>query len=261
VESYALNKAAWDRAVGEGDNPYTRVVSPEEVAAARHGEWSLYLSDCRPVPREWFPSLKGLRVLCLASGGGQQGPILAALGAEVTVLDASPQQLAQDRYVAERDNLDIRLVEGDMADLSAFADGSFGLIVNPPSTLFVPDVLPVWRECRRVLAIGGMLLTGFLNPDEFVFDPDALDESGAFVVRYPLPYIEYEALSDEARETRIRARGMFHFSHTMEAHVGGLTANGFAVIGFFEDRRPEADGNPIRNFMPSYYVLRAQRMT
>jgi len=27
VNSYEANKAAWDRAVGDGDNPYTKVVS------------------------------------------------------------------------------------------------------------------------------------------------------------------------------------------------------------------------------------------
>jgi hypothetical protein len=86
-----LNKAAWDRAVSEGKNPYTLVVSPEQIAQARQGKWSLYLSDCRPVPGDWFPDLHGLKVLCLASGGGQQAPIFAALGAEVTLLDASPR--------------------------------------------------------------------------------------------------------------------------------------------------------------------------
>ncbi len=119
--------------------------------------------------------------------GAQQAPIFAALGAEVTILDALARQLAQDRFVAERDNLSIRLVEGDMTDLSAFADESFGLIFNPPSTLFIPDVAPVWRECYRVLQPGGVLMTGFLNPDEFVFDHAPLDTEGAFVVKYSLP--------------------------------------------------------------------------
>jgi ubiquinone/menaquinone biosynthesis C-methylase UbiE len=260
MQSHAWNKAAWDHAVDEGMNPYTTVVSPEEVAAARQGRWSLYLSDCKPVPKDWLPSLQGLKVLCLASGGGQQAPIFAALGAEVTLLDASPRQLAQDRFVAERDSLSIRLVEGDMADLSAFADESFGLIFNAPSTLFIPDVMPVWRECYRVLQPGGVLMTGFLNPDEFVFDHVALDTEGAFVVKYPLPYVEHETLSPEALEERIRARAMFHFSHTMEAQLGGLTQAGFVLTGFYEDRRPEADGNPIRHFMPSYYVARAQKL-
>ena len=196
----------------------------------------------------------------MASGGGQQAPIFVALGAEVTLLDASPRQLAQDQFVAERDNLIIKIVEGDMADLSAFEDESFDLVFNPPSTLFVPDLEPVWRECYRVLRVGGVLMTGFMNPDEFIFDDVALDDEGAFVVKYSLPYVEHETLSQEALEERIRDKEMFHFSHTMEAQLGGLTKAGFAITGFYEDRRPEEDGNPIRHFMPSYYAARAQKV-
>ena len=255
-----LNKVAWDQAVGEGTNPYTKVVSPEQIAEAREGKWSLYLSDCKAIPKEWIPDLGGLRVLCLASGGGQQAPIFAALGAEVTLLDASPRQLAQDQYVAERDNLTIKIVEGDMADLSAFEDESFDLIFNPPSTLFVADLAPVWRECYRVLRVGGVLMTGFGNPDEFIFDDVALDDEGAFVVKYSLPYVEHEVLSQEAIEQRIRDKEMFHFSHTMETQLGGLMKVGFVMTGFYEDRRPEEDGNPIRHFMPSYYVTRVEKV-
>jgi SAM-dependent methyltransferase len=235
MNSYDLNQAAWDHAVHTGTNLYTKVVSSQEVAAARQGLWSLYLSDCRSVPKGWFPKLQGLHVLCLASGGGQQAPILAALGAEVTLLDASPLQLAQDQFVAERDNLVIKCVEGNMADLLAFEDASFELIINPPSTLFVPEVAPVWRECYRVLRSGGILMTGFINPDEFVFDYVALENEGVFVVKHPLPYIESETLDPEALDQRIRNKGMFHFSHTMEAQLGGLTQAGFVITSFYED--------------------------
>jgi len=259
MKIHDLNKVAWDQAAGEGTNPYTRVVSPERIAEARQGKWSLYLSDCKPVPKDWFPDLSELKVLCLASGGGQQAPIFAALGAEVTLLDASPRQLAQDQLVAERDNLIIKIVEGDMADLSAFEDESFDLIFNPPSTLFVPDLEPVWRESYRVLQGGGLLMTGFMNPDEFIFDDVALDNESAFVVKYSLPYVEHETLSQVALEQRIRNKEMFHFSHTMEAQLGGLTKAGFVITGFYEDRRSEEDDNPIRHFMPSYYVARVQK--
>ena len=255
-----LNRAAWNRAAGEGENPYTKAVSPAAIAAARRGEWALYLSDCRPVPKRWFPALEGLDVLCLASGGGQQAPLFAALGARVTLLDASPGQLAQDRFVAERENLSIEIVEGEMADLSIFEDESFDLIFNPPSTLFVPDLEPVWHECYRVLRLEGLLMTGFMNPDEFIFDAVALDSEGSFVVEHPLPYVEHETLSPEALEERIRNNEMFHFSHTMEAQLGGLIEAGFVITGFYEDRRPAEEGNPIRHFMPSYYVTRARKV-
>ena len=53
------------------------------------------------------PPLTSCRVLCLASGGGQQGPILSAAGANVTVFDASEKQLLQDWMVADRDGLEL----------------------------------------------------------------------------------------------------------------------------------------------------------
>jgi SAM-dependent methyltransferase len=157
------NRQAWDRQVGRG-NPYTIPVSNEEIARARKGDWSISLTPTKPVPPDWFPPLGGVDVLCLASGGGQQGPILAAAGAKVTVFDNSPAQLAQDRLVADRDGLVIETVQGDMADLSVFPDARFDLIIHPVSNVFVPDVKPVWREAFRVLKPGGALLKGFMNP-------------------------------------------------------------------------------------------------
>jgi SAM-dependent methyltransferase len=258
VDVFKANQSAWDRAAEQG-NPYAQSVSAEEVADARQGCWRIHLSDTKPVPREWLGNVAGLRILCLAGGGGQQGPILAAAGAQVVVVDASTGQLAQDRAVAERDGLDITTVQSDMADLSGFGDEEFDMIVNPVSTLFVPELAPVWRECHRTLRPGGTLLTGFLNPDEFVFDPEALDERGEFIVRYPLPHVEHESLTEAEAAARQEAGEMFHFSHTMEDQLGGMLGAGFTITGFYEDRRSEADGNPIRHYMPSIFVVRAER--
>ena len=127
-----FNREAWNRQV-EARNPWTIPVTSQQVAAARQGDWKIYLTPSIPVPQDWFPPLRGASVLCLASGGGQQGPILAAAGAQVTVFDNSPHQLAQDRFVADRDGLQLETVEGDMRDLSVFPDESFDLIVHPVS--------------------------------------------------------------------------------------------------------------------------------
>ena len=64
----------------------------------------------------------------------------------------------------------------------------------------------------------------------------------------------------EVLEQRIRNKYMFHFSHTMETQLGGILKAGFVMTDFYEDRRPEEDGNPIRHYMPSYYVARAQKI-
>ena len=61
-----------------------RPISHETFVRATAGKWSVQLTPTKPVPSEWFGDLRGKRVLALASGGGQQGPIFVAAGAEVT---------------------------------------------------------------------------------------------------------------------------------------------------------------------------------
>jgi SAM-dependent methyltransferase len=248
----AYNRAAWNKQV-EQHNPWTVPVSADIVAAARQGHWSIVLTETKPVPRAWFPNLPGSDVLCLASGGGQQGPILAAAGARVTVLDNSPQQLAQDRMVAEREGLLLTTVEGDMADLSMFADGSFDLVVHPVSNVFVPDVRPVWAEAFRVLRTGGSLLAGFMNPVEYVFDR-ALADQGVFQVRYSLPYSDISSMSEAERLQAFGADAPIEFSHTLEEQIGGQFDVGFHMTGLYEDYRRD---HPITQYMPSYIATRA----
>ena len=81
-----INAKTIDRWVGEGwiwGVPIDR----ETFERAKSGEWDVVLTPTVPVPHAWFGALKGKRVLGLASGGGQQMPVLAACGAICTVLD------------------------------------------------------------------------------------------------------------------------------------------------------------------------------
>ncbi|MEA3336977.1 MAG: class I SAM-dependent methyltransferase [Chloroflexota bacterium] len=233
------NREAWNLAV-ERKNEWTIPVDPDVTSAARRGEWFIILTPQIPVPREWFPQeMNGLDLLCLASGGGQQGPILAAAGANVTVFDNSPRQLAQDRLVAERDGLDITTVEGDMRDLSPFPEKSFDLIIHPVSNLFVPDVRSVWREAFRILRPGGALLSGFLNPLVYIFDIEKADDQGILEVRYSVPYSDLTDPPEEVRQ-RLKAEGnAMEFGHTLDDQIGGQIDAGFAITGFYEDRWPD----------------------
>jgi len=247
------NREAWDRRVAKG-NEWTVPVTAEEVARARAGDWRIVLTPTRPVPREWFPDLEGARVLCLASGGGQQGPILAAAGGRVTVLDNSPNQLAQDRAVAERDGLEIATVEGDMRDLGAFADEAFDLVVHPVSNCFVPDVRPIWAEAFRVLRPGGSLLAGFCNPVMYLFDPEG-EGKGELTVRFTIPYSDLTAMSAEERERHYGEDAAIEFGHTLDDQIGGQIAAGFAIRGFYEDRSPnDAISKHIAHFITTRAV-------
>jgi len=250
-----LNRDGWDRRVAESD-AWTRPVPPETVARARQGEWSLLLTRNRPVPRDWLGEVAGRDVLCLASGGGQQGPVLAAAGARVSVLDASPAQLAQDRMVAEREGLDLVTREGLMQDLSCFADASFDLVFNPASNCFTPDLAPVWRECFRVLRPGGALLAGFMNPDVYVFDPWAQDR-GELLVRFALPYADTTHLPPDELSRLVARDHVVEFSHTLETQIGGQLAAGFLIGGFFEDRDLGTPDTGRSRYMPTLFATRA----
>ncbi|WP_394846028.1 class I SAM-dependent methyltransferase [Pendulispora brunnea] len=250
------NREAWDRAVAEGDR-WTIPVSREAIARAREGDWHIILTPRKPVPRSWFPvELEGLDVLCLASGGGQQAPILAAAGATVTVFDNSPAQLGQDRLVAEREGLSIRTVEGDMRDLSALADASFDLIFHPVSNCFVENVRPVWRECARVLRAGGTMLAGLANPVGFCFDVDQ-EKKGELVIRYGIPYSDKTSLTDQERRRYTDKGEALQFGHTLEDQIGGQIDAGFSLIGYYDDLASE--GELVAKYMPTFFATRARK--
>jgi len=251
VQGY--NRDAWDNEVERG-NQWTVPVGPDVIEAARRGRWEVLLTDTIPVPREWFPELGGADVLCLASGGGQQAPTFAAAGANVTVLDNSPKQLAQDRLVAERESLDLKTVEGDMADLSLFADESFDLVFHPVSNLFAPKVRPVWAETFRVLRRGGVLLAGFLNPAVYIFDLELADRDGELRVRHALPYADAASLGEEEVKRKIGRGEPLEFSHTLDDQIGGQIEAGFVIAGFYEDRHRD---DPIAAYMPTFIATRA----
>jgi SAM-dependent methyltransferase len=191
-------------------------------------------------------------VLGLASGGGQQGPVLAAAGADVTVFDNSPRQLGRDEEVAARDGLAIRTVLGDMRDLGVFADDRFDLVFHPVSNLFCPDLAPVWRECFRVLRPAGILLAGFMNPDLYIFDTGALDTRAEFVVRHRIPFSTTDLPDAERR--RVYGDGPIEYSHTLTEQIGGQLAAGFTLTHLVEAPH-HADATA--QYMPGYFATRA----
>jgi len=255
VDVRAYNRAAWDNEV-RLQNPWTIPVDGETIRRARRGEWELYLTPTRPVPKDWFPDLAGLDTLCLAGGGGQQGPVLAAVGARVTVLDNSPQQLEQDRRVARRDGLDLATVEGDMANLSMFADQSFGLIAHPASNVYVPDVRPVWQEAFRVLRPGGVLIAGFDSPVRHIFDIE-LSDRGILRVRHKLPYSDLSSLAEEELKRRLEGGWPLAFGHVLEDQIGGQIDAGFLIAGFYEDRFADYFRDALSRYIPTFAVTRA----
>ncbi len=254
-ETISYNQNAWDLLV-KNRNQWTVPCSPEAIAEARKGIIKIVLTPHKLVPQDWLPDFQaqGVEVLCLASGGGQQAPILAAAGANVTVFDLSAQQLNQDQTVAEREGLQIKTVQGDMRDLSAFDDDQFDLIVHPCSNGFVPDVNPVWREAARVIKPGGELISGFTKPIFYLFDFEEM-EKGNLKVAYSIPYSDLTSISAEKRQSYVDAGEPLCFGHSLTDQIGGQIKAGLSIVGFYED---VWEGYVISDFIPSMAATRAR---
>ena len=242
------NKSAWDNYVDKKDR-WTIPVSEQELENAKNGKWNIVLTPKKSVPHNWFPNLKGLKILGLASGGGQQCPILATLGADITVFDNSEKQLQQDKILSDKFNLDIKTVQGDMKDLSVFADNSYDLIFNPCSIVFVENVIPVWKECYRVLKPNGILMTGLINPISFQLDEENLN------LIYKQPFSDLYSLPTEKLEELKQNNEALVFGHSLTDQIGGQLEAGFMLTDMYEDNW--GGENIMDNFFPAFIATRA----
>lgn len=241
--SYVTKKVRW-----------TTPVSEEEIDRAKRGLWNIILTPTKPVPHQWFPDLRNLRILGLASGGGQQGPILAALGADVTIFDNSENQLEQDKVLSEKFNLNMKTLQGDMKNLSGFSDHTFDLIFNPCSVVFVDHLKPIWQECFRILKPKGILMTGLINPIIFQLD----QEDPPFKLVYPQPYSDLHSLPKEKLDDLIDNNETIEFGHSLTDQIGGQLSAGFIITDFYED---DWNGEKmIDNYLPSFFATRAIKM-
>ncbi len=257
MDILSYNREAWNRQSLAGSE-WCDPVSSDTIANARKSEWDVRLTPNKSVPKSWFGDLEGRSVLCLASGGGQQAPILAAAGAKVTSFDNSDEQLAKDCLVAKRDSLRIDAVRGDMADLSAFEDESFDIVFHPVSNVFCENIIPVWKECFRVLKGKGRLLSGFMNPAFFLFDHEDAEKTGVLQVRYSLPFSDIEDLSEDKLAKIVDEGLAYEFGHTLQDQIGGQTRAGFLIADFYEDDWND-EATPLNRFAPIYISTLARK--
>ncbi len=191
----------------------------------------------------------GKTVLCLASGGGQDSVAFGLLGADVTVLDLSDVQLERDRQGAEHHGLKIKTVQGDMHNLSAFADDQFDVVWQMYSINFVPSVEPVFREVQRVLKTGGIYFLMFANPFAIGVDEEKWDGKA-----YPLNslYLDGEDLSERFPDwdveqpdgTFVKRDSPHEFRHTLGTVLNTMAGAGFILLGLWEWMRKDKNPEP-----------------
>ena len=244
----AINAKTIDRWVEEGW-AWGKPISHEVYARALRGEWSVLLTPTRPVPAAWFPPLRDLRILGLASGGGQQMPVFAAQGARVTVMDLSLRQLESERMVAQREGYSAEVVRADMTRPFPFPDACFDLIFHPVSNCYIHDVQHVWEECARVIRPGGLLMAGLDNGVNFLFDGDEEHVTG---------HLPFNPLEDPEQMASLqREDSGVQFSHSIGEQIAGQIRAGFELLDVYDDTNGE--GFLHEHGVPAFWATLARK--
>jgi ubiquinone/menaquinone biosynthesis C-methylase UbiE len=233
------NSARW-KALVEADALFTRPALSLDPISARH------MID----PEGRLGDVASKDVLCLACGGGQQSIAFALLNANVTVFDLSEAQLNRDRETAARFYVDIKIVRGDMQDLSQFEPAAFDIVYHSYSLGFVPDARVVFQQAARVLRRGGIYHFMCANP--FFIGMQEKDWNGnGYTIRYP--YVNGAEITYEDQEwvyNRSKSAATIppprEFRHTLSALISGLVEQGFVIqhLSDFSNFNPDHNAEP-----------------
>lgn len=227
------NAKAWDHLVDKG-NIWTDGITDEQIELARQGVLDMVLSPFKRVNASWLGDVRGKKILALAGGGGQQGPLFALAGAHVTVFDASEKQLAQDRHYNERLGLNTTLIRGDMRDLSCFEDNTFDLVYNPTSSCYIDNVRVMYEHVHRIVKGGCYFLTSITNPALYLFDEQKALKN-KLKIKYTIPYSGLKSPKKRQVERMLKSNKTIEFSHTLNDLLGGITDSGFLIQDIYSD--------------------------
>lgn len=135
--------------------------------------------------------LAGKRIAVLGSGDNLVLFALAGMGARVTSVDISENQLAVARQRAAELELAVEFLRSAVSDLSALPDGTFDLVYTGGHiAIWVSDLRKFYSEAARILKPGGRLLVSEYHPFRRIWkdNRDRLELESDYFHRGPYSY-------------------------------------------------------------------------
>jgi SAM-dependent methyltransferase len=212
-----------------------------------------------PDELRWLGDVADRHVAVLGSGDNQVVFALAGLGARVTSVDISEQQIEVARKRAAILGLQVEFVRADVVDLSVLDDMSFDIVYTGGHVaVWVSDLKRYYREAARILKPNGLLIVNEYHPFRRVWRDSAksLELGFNYFDRGPHRFeVGLDALYRKPGELE-----QFEFHWTVADYITAILASGCQLVhaGEFGDACEEWEGAPMTG-LPGSLLLVGRR--
>jgi len=178
---------------------------------------------------KWLSDVAGKHVAVLGSGDNQVVFALSGMGANVTSIDISEQQLDVARSRAAALGLRVDFVRADVVDLSYLDDAAFDLVYTGGHVaIWVSDLQRYYGEAARILKPHGMLIVSEYHPFRRVWkrSPISLELRFNYFDRGPhRSEVVPDVLSAEHGELE-----QFQFRWTVADYITAILVSGCQLV-------------------------------
>ena len=179
-------------------------------------------------------------VCVLGSGDNLAVFALAGMGARVTSVDISLEQLEVARRRSDEIGLSVHYVEADVSDLGCLENSAFDLVYTGGHVgVWVSDLRAYYREAIRILCPKGLLLINEYHPFRRIWkDLDtALEVQYSYFDNEPRKYNASDDLLEKSPGDLVQ----YEFHWTVSQYLNAVIEQGVNLVKF-EEIGDEAEG-------------------
>ncbi len=251
-ELHEVNRKRWDA----GSEQWARRADSRGLWRRCPSEPELVLSGKE---LEYVADISGKRVCVLGSGDNQVVFALAGLGAILTSVDISQEQLdVAERRALELD-LSISFVRADVTDLSVIDTDTFDIVYTGGHVaVWVSEIDTYYTEATRIICPSGLFIVAEYHPFRRIWK----ESSDRLSVEYP--YFERGPFEYDVSEDILRSEpGMmksYEFHWTISDHINAILKAGCRVleVGEFGEDVADWEGAPLHG-LPEYLLIIARK--
>ena len=249
---HEANRRRWDA----GSASWAHHADTRGVWRKCHRQPSLALHSAE---LKWLGDVAGQSVAVLGSGDNQVVFALSGLGAKVTSVDISEQQLNVARRRAALLGLRVDFVRADVVDLSSLGKATYDIVYTGGYVAaWVSDLRRYYGEAARVLKPNGRLIVSEYHPFRRLWkdSPNRLELGFNYFDRGP-------HRSEAGSDVLYTAPGkleQFEFHWTVADYISAILSSGCQLVHAeeFGDTSERWEGAPMAG-LPAALLLVARR--